>query len=101
MYLIKNICAIVSGNFIQFSKDDKVSELSYDSRKIQSPERTLFFALKTTHADGHLFLEDAYQKGIRSFCVTQEIETEKLPGSNIILVDNTLKAVFEQKLMIQ
>jgi Alr-MurF fusion protein len=93
VYLIKNICEIVSGSFIQFSKNDKVSELSYDSRKIQSPEKTLFFALRTAHADGHQFLEDAYQKGVRNFCVAQETDAAKFPGSNIILVGNTLKAL--------
>jgi alanine racemase len=93
VYLIKNICEIVSGSFIQFSKNDKVSELSYDSRKIQSSEKTLFFALKTAHADGHLFVEDAYQKGVRNFCVAQETDVAKFPESNIILVENTLKAL--------
>ena len=93
MYLIKNICEIVSGSFIQFFKNDKVSELSYDSRKIQSPEKTLFFALKTTHADGHQFLEDAYQKGVRNFIVAQESDVSKLPASNIILVENTLRSL--------
>src|SRR5687768_3137110 len=42
VYQVKHVCEIVSGSFIQFSKDDKVWDLAYDSRKIQSPEKTLF-----------------------------------------------------------
>jgi alanine racemase len=93
VYLIKNICEIVSGSFIQFFKNDKVFELSYDSRRIQSPEKTLFFALKSAHADGHQFLEDAYQKGVRNFFVAQEVDLTKLPDANIIAGENTLKAL--------
>jgi len=46
VYLIKNICEIVSGTFTQFINNNKVSDLSYDSRKIQAADVTLFFALK-------------------------------------------------------
>lgn len=93
MYLIKNICEIVSGNFILFTNNGKVSDLSYDSRKIQAADRTLFFSLKTAHADGHQFIEKAYQKGVRNFIVAQEVDCGLLLNCNIILVDNTLTAL--------
>ena len=93
MYLIKNICKIISGSFIQFSKKDKVSDLSYDSRKIQAAEKNLFFALKTSHADGHLFIENAYNKGIRNFVVMQQVDAGLLHNANIILVEDTFPAL--------
>ena len=93
MYLIKNICEIVSGSFIQLINNGKVSDLSYDSRKIQAAENTLFFALKTAHADGHQFIENAYKKGVRNFVVAQEIDAPLLTDANIILVENTLTAL--------
>jgi alanine racemase len=74
VYLIKNICEIISGSFVQYSNNDKVFDLSYDSRKIQSAEKTLFFALKTSHADGHQFIENAYYKGVRNFVVMQQVD---------------------------
>ncbi len=82
----------MSGEFIQFSDDNKVLDLSYDSRRIQSPEKTLFFALKTAHADGHQFVENAYQKGVRNFVVSQSLDGD-FANANIILVENTLKAL--------
>ena len=42
--------------------------------------------------DGHQFIENAYQKGIRNFVVSTKIDTEKYPDANFILVDNTLHA---------
>ena len=92
MYSIKEICRIVTGNFIQFSNDGRVLDLSYDTRRIQAPEKALFFALKTAHADGHQFLENAYQKGVRNFVVAQEVDGD-FPGANIIQVENTLLAL--------
>lgn len=93
MYLIKHITEIISGSFIQFFANGKVSDLAYDSRKIQSADKTLFFALKTAHADGHQFIKNAYQKGVRNFIVEQQLETALLPDANFILVENTLDAL--------
>ena len=93
MHSIKEICKILSGDFIQLIKDGKVSELSYDSRKIQAADRTLFFALKTSHADGHQFLDNAYQKEVRNFVVSQKVDVTMFPNANIILVDDTLAAL--------
>jgi len=83
----------VSGNFIQLIRDSKVSELSYDSRKIQAANATLFFALKTAHADGHQFLENAYQKEVRNFVVSQQVDISLFVDANIILVEDTLAAL--------
>ena len=83
----------MSGNFIQLIRDGKVSELSYDSRKIQAANATLFFALKTTHADGHQFLENAYQKEVRNFVVSQQVDISLFADANIILVEDTLAAL--------
>lgn len=74
-------------------KDENILHLAYDSRKIQSAENTLFFALKTAHADGHQFVESVYKKGVRNFVVAQEIDMAPLVNANIILVENTLAAL--------
>jgi alanine racemase len=93
VYLIKNICEIISGSFVQYSNNDKVFDLSYDSRKIQSAEKTLFFALKTSHADGHQFIENAYHKGVRNFVVMHPADAGLFPDANFILVENSLLAL--------
>ena len=47
-----------------------ITELAYDSRKITHPKQAMFFALKATR-DGHDFIPDAYNRGVRNFIVTQ------------------------------
>jgi len=67
-----------------------ISHLLYDSRRIQHPETSLFFALQTAHGDGHQFIADAYKKGVRNFVVSKKIT---LADATFILVDDTLKAL--------
>ena len=42
-----------------------------DSRSLSSPEDTLFFALTTPRGDGHRYIPQLYQRGVRSFVVSQ------------------------------
>ncbi|RYZ19901.1 MAG: bifunctional UDP-N-acetylmuramoyl-tripeptide:D-alanyl-D-alanine ligase/alanine racemase, partial [Chitinophagaceae bacterium] len=69
-----------------------ISHLVYDSRRIQHPETALFFALQSSHSDGHQFIADAYKKGVRNFVVNRKTE---LADAVFILVDDTLKALQE------
>ncbi len=40
-----------------------------DSRSLCFPEETLFFALKTKRNDGHKYLSELYERGVRNFVV--------------------------------
>lgn len=93
MYPIQTICSVVEGTFLSPSSDDPIEHLVYDSRRIQQPGTSLFFALKTSHNDGHKFIADAYQKGIRNFIVSERVEGSGLAGANLILVNDTLAAL--------
>lgn len=71
MYSIAAIRAIINAELIQGSDPEQsITHLVYDSRKISSPKESLFFALKGQR-DGHHYLQDAYNKGVRSFVVQQ------------------------------
>ncbi len=93
MYPINTICQVVGGRFLQRFPDTEITELVYDSRKVQSPASALFFALKTSHGNGHLFLQEAYKTGICSFIVEEEVDVDPLPESSVIIVENSLKAL--------
>lgn len=73
--------------------DAGVTELAIDSRNIELPEHALFVALSTNLRDGHIFIKDTWQKGVRNFIVSQEIDPADVPGSNIVLVKDTLGAL--------
>lgn len=70
-----------------------IEELAIDSRSIEDPGTALFIALKTNLRDGHSYVNDAWQKGVRNFLVSQTIDTTQLGGSNIIIVKDTLDAL--------
>lgn len=65
--------------------------VSFDTRKIIVPNRSLFFALSGNKNDGHKYVQAAYDKGVRNFVVSKEVEQKD--DANYFIVDNTLKAL--------
>lgn len=88
-YTLAQIAGLVNGS-LSGSGDSSIAHLVYDSRRIQQPQSSLFFALQTAHGDGHRFVQDAYKKGVRCFVVSKPVELE---DANIILVDDGLAAL--------
>ncbi|HEY6505305.1 MAG TPA: alanine racemase [Chitinophagaceae bacterium] len=70
-----------------------VEQLLLDSRKVYSPANSLFFALKGGRRDGHRFIAEAYQKGIRSFVISDAVDLSMYPGAGFVLVNDTLEAL--------
>ena len=68
-----------------------VNQIFFDSRMIINPIHGIFFAFHGNQKDGHLYLQDAYQKGIRNFVVEKKVEN--LPDANFIEVQNPLNAL--------
>lgn len=61
-----------------------------DSRSLQEPEKTIFFALKTATNNGHNYISELYHKGVGTFVV------EDIPDgidATFIKVPNTLEAL--------
>lgn len=52
-------------------EDSQISLLVTDSRRINHPGATLFFAL-SGRRDGHEFISEAYTYGVRNFVVTRK-----------------------------
>ncbi len=83
-------------NGVWLAKQDSeanIDDLATDSRKIDQPERALFIPLKTHLRDGHTFMQDAWQKGVRNFLVSEKTDLASLPDANIIEVKDTLGAL--------
>ncbi len=85
---------MVKGQWLQEAAGDAVIEhLLTDSRKALFPATSLFFALKGGRRDGHDFLQEVYEKGVRNFIVSNPDAVSPLPGANIILVKDALLAL--------
>jgi len=74
-------------------REEGIDTLLTDSRKIDNHTHTLFVALKTKLRNGHNFIADAYQAGVRSFLVSEEQDMGLLPGASVLLVKDTLVAL--------
>ena len=72
-----------------------ISDLIFDSRKINSPETSLFFALVTSRNDGHRFIEPLIKQGVVNFVVQHEIDENIISKANFIQVENTQIALQE------
>src|SRR5665647_1708590 len=94
-YSISEITKIIKGVLIHESDANaRITELAIDSRRLILPEGSLFFALTSKRNDGHKYIEELYEKGVRNFVVeTEPTNLLLLYNANIILVKNTLFAL--------
>ncbi len=90
MVSIEQIQQWSQGSWLHFESPWLIRDLVIDSRKINNPANSIFIALAAKRRDGHSYIQDAYDKGIRNFLVHGEIDVQKYPGSNFILVKETL-----------
>jgi alanine racemase len=69
------------------------TNLSIDSRTLASSQETLFVALTGEQHDGHSYIGELYQRGIRSFLVSALPDYMAFPEAGFCLVDNTLSGL--------
>lgn len=71
-----------------------IRHLLIDSRKVSHAESSLFFALKGERNDGHRYIPELYEKGVRAFVVSDPVsDTERFPQAAFITVKDTLSAL--------
>ncbi len=93
IYYPKDIATICKADLIQETYSNlKVKDVLIDSRSYPiNAKNQLFFAIKGDHLDGHQYIQDIYNKGVRSFVI--EDSTISFPeDANIYLVEDTLTA---------
>lgn len=64
-----------------------------DSRQVFFPDETLFFALSTANNDGHKYIAELYDQGVRNFVVTHLFPEWEEYEANFLIVTNTLDAL--------
>lgn len=92
-YTIEQIAEILQGKSHLPLPQSKVTRLLTDSRSLGFPEDTLFFAIKTRHGDGHNYIEELYNRGVKHFVVNDEALCSRYADANFIIVDNSLNAL--------
>lgn len=69
-----------------------INQILTDSRNLFCPAQTLFIALVTPRQDGHYFIAELYQKGVRAFLINQLPEGD-FPDAAFLKVSDTLLAL--------
>lgn len=94
-YNINDITKIVKGELIKKSTSfNEVTDILIDSRKLISPEGCLFFAIHGKQNDGHVYIDELYERGIRHFITSSiPVKLNEYENANFILVKNSLAAL--------
>jgi len=94
-YSISEILKIIKGEIICISSPEMfIKNLIIDSRKLITPDNSLFFAIVTKRNNGHKYIDELYEKGVRSFIVSETpVNIEKYNNANFVKVKNTLAAL--------
>ena len=91
-YSIKNILSVVHAS-ATIVTDSSIEHLLIDSRKIVFPSTSLFIALYGPRRDGHQFIKEVYERGIRNFVVKKGFDSSSFADSNFLEVEDTLLAL--------
>ena len=93
-YAIDDIAQATGARSIGNSEGPPIRHLLIDSRKLVHPTFTLFIALKGERHDGHDFIADLYDRGVRSFLVSIQVKNEEdFPKAIFFVVKDTLIAL--------
>jgi len=92
LYSISQIAEILKAKAILQQPNDVIRKLVTDSRTVIDPEGSLFFAVNAQR-DGHQFIANAYENGIRNFVVSDAAYVGQFSDANFILVTDVLMAL--------
>ena len=94
MYGIQKIAKIIEGVFLRKNiLPASIEYLLFDSRLLNFPKTSMFFAIQGERRDGHDYIQKLYDDGVRNFVVEKKIALRKFPKANFILVDNSILAL--------
>ncbi len=90
---IEEISSIINAERIG-STDSSIDWILTDSRSLCFPEETLFFALKTKRNDGHKYIKELYDRGVKNYVVSEIPEDiSNYKYCNFLKVQKPLKSL--------
>lgn len=71
-----------------------ITSLLTDSRSLTYADETLFFAIRTKNNDGHRYIAQLYEKGVRNFVIENSTYIpNELSNANFLVVNDTCSAL--------
>lgn len=93
MMKLQEIHQVIGGEMVQYRHNADIETLSIDSRKTGSAAHVLFLAIKGSRHDGHDYVIDLYNAGVRNFVVERQVRLEALPDANVLMVPSSVNAL--------
>ena len=91
---LRGIAAVLEAPCPFEFQDVHIKELAIDSRKVSLPGQSVFFAIKGDRHDGHNFIQELYEKGVRAFVIEQTYAVpEQLDDAFFIRVSSPIEAL--------
>lgn len=91
-YTIEHIATWLNSKRI-IHEPSKINHLLTDSRRLLNPTNTLFFALTSSHNDGHHYIADLIKAGVTNFVIHTSFDTSPFPNVNFLIVEDVLSAL--------
>lgn len=94
-YTTTDILEILKGRIYRYGEPERdVDEVIIDSRKPILTPNAIFFAIVTPKDDGHRYIEELFNKGVRVFVVSKVPDDDIICREAIIMrVDDTLSSL--------
>lgn len=92
-YTVKQIADVLKAPLCGNNPDNRVTRLLTDSRSLSFPEETMFFAIVTRHGDGHRYIGELYDRGVRNFVVSDSSVMEGCPDACYIVVKDAVRSL--------
>jgi alanine racemase len=84
---------ICQGTILQLKENQPVENLIIDSRKALITRGSVFFAINGPRHNGHAYLQQLYQLGMRQFVVEQDFDISLFPLANFLKVKSSVEAL--------
>jgi len=85
---------ITGGKNLSLHSNDLIATLAIDSRKVTGLQDVLFLAIEGERHDGHQYIHELYQKGVRQFVIERPVNNiHELEKANIIQVTSSIDAL--------
>ena len=83
-YSLRKVAEIVGGQIVGTDERREIADLLTDSRHLIDARVALFFALTSVRNDGHKYIKELYEKGVRAF-VVRRVPDEPFPDAVFIV----------------
>ena len=93
MMRLSELPALLDGKLLQLDVDVEIETISIDSRKTGTARGMLFIAIEGERHDGHDYIRQLYDTGLRNFIVERSIDTAAIPLANVVQVSSSIAAL--------